>query len=328
MNITYFQRKAIPNFHFSVEIIFNDVRKHLPEDVTYSVMISKYFSKGFFPRLYNCFEAFSRRGSINHVTGDISYIAPFLPARNTIHTILDCVYMQESKGLKRFIYQLLWIKIPAIRSRFITTISEASKMEIVAFSGCNPEKVKVIPIALSPVFKITERTYQWEKPRILMVGAAPNKNIPNILEALKGLHCKVQVVGKYNAGYEKFMKENGMDFTFEWGLNINQMYEKYKVTDILVFTSTYEGFGMPIMEAQACGVAVVTSNISSMPEVGGENGAVYVDPYTVQSIRNGILTIMQDKIFREKLIENGFENIKRFDPSAISNMYLNLYKQI
>jgi glycosyltransferase involved in cell wall biosynthesis len=328
MHITYFQRKAIPNFHFSVEIIFSDVRKHLPTGVTYDVWISKYFSRGLWPRIYNGFEARKRRGKINHVTGDISYIAPFLPASNTIHTILDTVFLQESKGIRKEILSTFWLKIPIKRSRFVTTISEAVKQEIVAFSGCSPSKVHVIPIALNPVFKFVPRDYHWEKPRVLMVGAAPNKNIPRILEALKGLHCKVQIVGKHNPQYEQFMQTHGMDYSFEWGLNIEQMYEKYKQTDILIFASTYEGFGMPIMEAQACGVPVVTSNVSSMPEVGGPEGACYVDPYSTESIRAGIMKVMNDASYRGELIRNGFENIQRFNPDRVANMYYQLYQKI
>jgi glycosyltransferase involved in cell wall biosynthesis len=328
MHVTYFHRKVIPNFHFSVEIIFNDVRRHLPKGVTWDIVTSRFYSKGLFPRLYNGVEAFLRRGKINHVTGDINYIAPFLPARRTIHTILDTVYMQDSKGLKRYIYNLFWIRIPVRRSRFVTTISEASKAEIVQFSGCDPDKVKVIPIALNPVFKKADREYQWEKPRVLMVGAAPNKNIPNILQALRGINCRVQIVGKHNPAYEQFMRDNGMDYTYEWGLNIEQMYAKYRQTDLLIFASTYEGFGMPIIEAQASGVPVVTSSISSMPEVGGKEGAVYVDPYSVESIREGILRVIGDPELRARLIAQGYRNIERFDPTAIANMYVNLYNQI
>jgi glycosyltransferase involved in cell wall biosynthesis len=65
-----------------------------------------------------------------------------------------------------------------------------------------------------------------------------------------------------------------------------------------------------------------------MPEVGGEKGAVYVDPYSVSSIREGIMNIITDKALRNNLIENGYLNIKRFDPSTISKMYVNLYQQI
>jgi len=328
MKVTYFQRKVIPDFHFSVEIMFNDVRKHLPPNVSYSVEICRYLSRGVFPRLYNIIEAYSRRGEINHVTGDINFIGTLLPPKKTIQTILDCVYMTRSSGIKRWVYRLFWIRIPARRCRFITTISEASKAEILEHAKCPPDKVKVIPIGPSSIFRRTDRTYDWNKPRILLVGAAPNKNIPNILEALKGIRCFVRIVGQHNPDHQSFLEKNGIDHAYESGLTTEQMYERYKATDVLVFASTYEGFGMPIIEAQATGTPVVTSNISSMPEVGGVGGAVYVDPYSVTSIRAGILRVIGDPSLRAELIAQGYENVKRFDPGNISKMYLDLYEQI
>jgi glycosyltransferase involved in cell wall biosynthesis len=328
MKVTYFHRRVIPNFHFSVEIIFNDVRKHLPQEVAYEVVTSRFYSKGFFPRFYNALEAFFKQGSINHVTGDINYIGIFLPGKKTIHTMLDSVFLINSSGIKRWILQTFWMKIPAKRCVFITTISEASKKEIVAYTGCDEAKVKVIPIALSPVFKKVERTYQWNRPRILMIGTAPNKNTFRMIEALKGLDVEVRMVGKQEQAIQSKLEETGLSYTYQSGLNIDQMYQLYQQTDILLFASTYEGFGMPIMEAQSVGTLVVTSNLSSMPEVAGPDGAVFVDPYKVESIRDGITTVMTDVRKRAAMIEAGFENIKRFDPDRIANMFLDLYKQI
>jgi|688.fasta_scaffold141651_2 glycosyltransferase involved in cell wall biosynthesis len=328
MKVTYFHRRPVPDLHFSVEIIFKDVREHLPTDVSYEVVTSSFYSQGLLPRLYNCLEAWAKRGTINHVTGDVHFLGILLPRRNTIQTILDCVFMKDAKGLRRLLFSWIWMKIPARRARFITTISQASKDEIVLYSGVDPEKVKVIPIALSPVFKRADRTYDWQRPRILIVGAAPNKNIPNILKALKGIDCRLSLVGRFNPEYKAMMEEFGLEHTYEWNLNVAQMYAKYLETDILMFASTYEGFGMPIIEAQASGALVVTSGISSMPEVAGENSAIFVDPYDVSSIRKGVLRAVGDPEERERLIANGYENCSRFDPVRISNMYLELYKQI
>lgn len=328
MKVTYFHRKVIPNFHFSVEIIFKDVRQFLPEEVEYEVVTSRFFSKGFFPRLYNCIEAYFKQGKINHVTGDINYIGICLNSERTIHTMLDSVFLINSTGWRRWILQQFWMRIPARRCRYITTISEASKKEIVEFSECDPEKVKVIPIALSPVFKFVERSYNWQKPRILLVGTAPNKNMTRIIDALRGINCTVSMVGKFTQEIKRQLEENEIEHTYESGLTIEDMYKKYQSTDILVFASTYEGFGMPIIEAQAVGVTVVTSNISSMPEVAGENGAIFVDPYDTESIRAGIMKAITDEEERNRVINFGFSNIRRFDPQKISNMYVDLYKQL
>ncbi len=328
MRITYFHRKVIPDFHFSVEIIFSDVRKYLPDSVNYAIKVSRYYSKGLFPRIYNVFEAFFRQSGVNHVTGDINYVGLLLSKKRTIQTILDCVYMQKNSGLKMMLYKFFWIRVPVRRCRFITTISEASKAEIVMLSRCNPDKVKVIPIALSPVFAPVERSYQWDKPRILMIGSAPNKNQVRMIKSLEGIDCRIQIIGQYQQEIKDLLDSCKMDYIYQSGFSIDQMYKAYQETDILMFASTYEGFGMPLIEAQATGVIAVTGNISSMPEVAGEGGAIFVDPYDIQSIREGVLNAIQDQQLRERIHKNGAENIKRFEPRRISEMYLELYKQI
>jgi len=84
---------------------------------------------------------------------------------------------------------------------------------------------------------------------------------------------------------------------------------------------------MPIIEAQAVGRVVITSNISSMPEVAGE-AACLVDPYSVDSIRNGFIKLIQDEAYRNELISKGFINSKRFDGQLIANKYLDIYKEL
>jgi len=96
---------------------------------------------------------------------------------------------------------------------------------------------------------------------------------------------------------------------------------------MLVFASTYEGFGLPIVEAQATGRPVVTSNILSMPEVAG-GAACLVDPFNVASIREGIAKVIQDSSYREYLVRLGFENVKRFQPENIAKNYLDIYTNI
>ena len=162
---------------------------------------------------------------------------------------------------------------------------------------------------------------------ILQIGTAPNKNIPNLIAAIKGIPCVLQIVGKKVEEYEHLLKQNNIQYTYEWDLSNEEMIKKYEQADIMTLVSTYEGFGMPILEAQAIGRPVITSNILSMPEVAG-NGACLVNPTDIQEIRKGILKIIQDDAYRAELINAGVENCKRFDPDIIADQYMKLYETI
>ncbi len=98
--------------------------------------------------------------------------------------------------------------------------------------------------------------------------------------------------------------------------------------DILSFISTYEGFGLPIIEAQALQLPVLTSNISSMPEISGLPDKFLVNPYDIKDIEYHILKILNDKDFRSEIVSLGLINIKRFDIELISNKYKNIYNLI
>jgi glycosyltransferase involved in cell wall biosynthesis len=115
---------------------------------------------------------------------------------------------------------------------------------------------------------------------------------------------------------------------YQWAFDISDedVVQKYRESDLVVFCSTHEGFGMPIIEANATGRPVVTSDLDPMVNVA--NGAAcLVDPYNVSSIREGIQRILGDVGFRNELIRRGLENAIRFNPSVIAASYEQLYLQ-
>ena len=105
------------------------------------------------------------------------------------------------------------------------------------------------------------------------------------------------------------------------------MFNEYVSSDILLFCSTYEGFGLPILEAQSVGRVVITSRIEPMAQITGDGGYL-VDPLNYLSIREGILNVINNSSLRNNLINNGFENIKKYSASDITRRYLRLYKDI
>jgi len=324
--VVFFQRKARSVGNYSIEFIFDNVRKLLHDKIIATTVYSFYESRGLLKRLYNCLEAFRKQGDVNHVTGDINYIGLLLKGSKTIHTIHDCVFIVATTGIKRAILKYFWLTIPVRRSKFITAVSSATKNEILRHVHCHPDKIVVIPNAISTQFVSKLKPFNKLNPVILQVGAAHNKNISRLIEALKGISCTLHIVGKRNEQYEKLLQEHQIQYLYQWGLTDKEMIDKYAEADIITLVSTYEGFGMPILEAQATGRVVITSNILSMPEVAGD-AACLVDPENIAGIRAGFMKIINDDDYRNHLIERGFENIKRFDPQRIAQQYLSLYQK-
>ncbi|AEW03003.1 hypothetical protein A4D02_03140 [Niastella koreensis] len=327
-DVAFFLRKPRKVGNYSVEFIFEDVKERLKDKIKAYTFYSTYESAGLFKRLSNCIEAARRQKTVNHVTGDINYIGLLLSKKRTIHTILDCVFLNSTSGIKHKILKLFWLTIPLNRSAYVTAISQATKEEILKYKKNYPsDKIVVIPVAISDKFKRKDKPFNKSKPVILQVGAAHNKNIPRLIEALKGIECELHIVGKHNEEYEALLKQANIDYVYKWGLTDEEMIRKYEEADLLAFVSTYEGFGMPILEANAVGRPVVTANILSMPEVAAD-AACLVDPYDVSAIRQGILKVINDDIYRDTLVQKGFDNIRRFDPALIADEYLALYKKV
>jgi glycosyltransferase involved in cell wall biosynthesis len=219
------------------------------------------------------------------------------------------------------------VEIPVKRAKYVTAISESTKNEILKYVKCDPRKIVVIPVAISERFTFKEKPFNAACPRILQLGAAPNKNIHRLVEALQGIPCILDIVGKHDEALEALLKEKGLNYEYSWGLPDEAILAKYEQADIIALASTYEGFGMPILEGQAVGRPVLTSNILSMPEVAGD-AACLVDPFDIASIRGGVTRIIKDNVYREDLVKKGLINITRFDPEKIALQYFELYNEI
>jgi glycosyltransferase involved in cell wall biosynthesis len=324
--VVFFHRKPkITNF--SVEITFKILREALPLEVECVVAESKFDSKGVFRRIYNIIEASFRQGDVNHITGDVHFLSYLLRRDKTILTILDCVFMYNTTGIKRFLLRLLWAIIPEKRVVLISVISQSTKNELLKILHCNPEKIRVVPVCISPKFIRHDKNFDTSKPRILQIGTAKNKNLFRLVSALQGIPCQLDIVGILSRDQISALREKNIDYINSFNISEDEVLSKYHQSDIVSFVSTYEGFGMPIIEANAVGRPVITSNILSMPEVSG-NAACIVDPYNISDLRAGILRIINDKEYREILINNGFLNALRFNQKIIADQYLKIYQEI
>lgn len=289
--------------------------------------ICPHISQGLFPRLVNLAYTFLNRAEINHITGDVHYLALGLNPKKTLLTIHDCETVRRRKGYSRFFIYWLWYKLPCLWVRRITTISEFTRDDLINLTRCDPKKIRVVYDIISDAYQPCPKPFNVKCPTVLQVGAAHNKNIPRLAEALHGLSCKLRVIGKLKPEQIEVLDAYKIDYSYVYNLDESALVKEYEGCDMLAFVSTYEGFGMPILEAQSVGRPVVTSNVCSMPEVGAD-AVCYVDPYNVNSIREGILKIINDERCRKQLVEKGFVNVKRFSPQAIAEEYFNIYKEL
>ncbi len=277
--------------------------------------------------LANGKKAANNQGLVNHITGDVHYIASFLPKKRTILTIHDLRPLFRGSLLKKKLIKLIWFTIPVRSVKYITVISEATKSELIKEVGVKPEKIRVIPNCLFPQFIFSAKEFNREKPRILHLGTKENKNLERLIMAIKGIPCHLRIIGKLSPEQTLMLTEHNVDYSNGFNLPSEQVVEEYRESDLISFVALYEGFGLPIIEAQATGRPVVTSNVSSMPEVAGES-ALLVDPCDVVEIRKGILTVIENKEVRERLVAKGLENVKRFRPEAVAAQYAEIYREI
>ena len=327
IRLVHFQRKRRDGRNFSLEQIFEDVRSRIADGFDIKVWVAPVVSNGLFRRLWIALAAVFQQGEINHVTGDINFATLFLRRKKTVLTLLDCAILARSSGVKRALIWFFWFRLPIMRARIITVISEATRQSVLQNVRCSPDKIRIVPVAISENFRPVLRPFNARRPRILQVGTAPNKNLENVIRSLAGTPCVLSIIGPLSARMGRLLHENDIDVDCAVGLSEEALIREYINCDMLVFASTYEGFGMPILEANAVGRPVVTSNVTSMPEVAGD-AACLVDPFDVESIREGINLIIDDVEYRERLIRNGFVNVKRFQADRIAVQYAEIYQEI
>jgi glycosyltransferase involved in cell wall biosynthesis len=325
--VVYFQRKRRVGRNFSLEQIFNDVRARASVQFDAELNVAPALSNGLLRRIWITVSAALSQGDINHVTGDINFATLMMRKNKTVLTLLDCGILERTHGLRRFLIRLFWFQLPVMRSRIITVISEATRQSLLRNVRCQPKKIRVIPVAISEEFTRTDRPFNSKSPTLLQIGTAPNKNLDRVVQCLKGRQCKLQIIGPLSPSQRTALHDSDINFEATQGLSESELVQKFVKCDLVLFASTSEGFGMPILEANAVGRPVITSNTTSMPEVAGD-AACLVDPFDCDSIRRGIDRVIDDAEFRSHLVEAGFKNVLRFRADRIAEQYFSVYREI
>lgn len=324
--IVIFIRKKRPGAN-SIEEIFSSLIKYLGHDV--ELLELPYADAGISAIVKNIYFAWKHRGDINHITGDVHYIALGTGCR-TLITIHDIQSILKGNWIARIIKKWLWFYIPLLIARKVSVISLFTKNELIRLCPFAEKKISVVnnPINdLQITLSSGSRKRSSTKKTILHVGTKANKNLEGVLKAITNLPVRLIIIGAMTNEQEKLADSLSIEYENYYNLSYSSVIEQYTLADIVTFPSFYEGFGMPILEANLVGIPVLASDIEVLHEVAG-NAAYFVNPYSVDEIRHGIIRVLDDNKLRGNLIANGKRNIKRFSPKNIAEQYKLLYNQL
>lgn len=331
MKVEYIYRS--PSDAVSIEKCFDSIINNISEREGY--IISKSFLKKFkfWPvgLLYNIirYSLKSRQKKIFHITGDIQYVACLMNSDNTILTIHDLVGLHNPEMSKcfRIILYYLWYYFPLKRLKYICCISEFTKRDLIEHFPFAKDKITVIPSPVSDIFGHFPKDFNAIRPRILHVGTRSNKNLERVIQALNGIPCCLSIVGVLSEKQKELLIVNNIDAKVSSNLSDEEMIKEYQSADIISFPSLFEGFGLPVIEGQVVGRPVLTSILEPMRTVAGPN-SILVDPESVDSIRNGFLTIINDKEKRDLCVESGLVNAKKFTTNFVVDEYCKIYNKM
>jgi glycosyltransferase involved in cell wall biosynthesis len=282
------------------------------------------------------------------------YVRPILCTVPTVVTIHDCIHLLFPQYLPSPMahrYARFMMGNAVARSAVVFTVSEASRGDILRFyPATDPDKVVVVPNAIDaellqdpgPVEmeRVRER-YQLRGRFVLFAGnVKPHKNLVRLIRAFARVRAmegnedlRLVLIGDDVSRYgslRRAMEEAGVrqDVRFFGFVPHGTLAALYRMASVFAFPSLYEGFGLPPLEAMACGTPVVTSRISSLPEVVGD-GALLVDPYSEESIAQAIARVLDDADLRRALVERGLERAAQFSwERSVRSIYAGYLKAL
>jgi glycosyltransferase involved in cell wall biosynthesis len=261
----------------------------------------------------------------------------------TIHDLIYLRYPEFFKSIDRGIYDRKFRYSCKVANR-IHAISEQTKRDLMHYFQVPEEKIEVIYQSINPLFfqestraqqYNIRRKYQLPEKFILTVGTVePRKNLLSLLEGMvqSKTYIPLVVVGKltdYQQKIQKFIEAdlNRLQIFFLSRIQDDELYVLYQMAEIMVYPSLFEGFGLPVAEANASGCPVITSNTSSLPEAGG-SAALYINPENPEEIGNTIKTLLADQSLRDSLIERGRVNAQRFTGENFAKQLKHLYNTV
>ncbi|MBI2686019.1 MAG: glycosyltransferase family 4 protein [Acidobacteria bacterium] len=281
----------------------------------------------------------------------VQYTAPLFCPVPVVVSIHDVSYLEHPEFFTRSrrVQLQFTVERTVRRAAKILTLSEFSRQGIARSYGLDPDRIAVVPAACSEIFKpvsrpkaksFVEGRFQISEPYILCVGdLQPRKNTLGLIRAFEELvaNCPelpqhLVMVGKdtWYAPKVHQAAENspfGNRIHFTGYVDDAELLQLYNACDIFVFPSFYEGFGIPILEAMACGRAVACSNTSAMPEVAG-SAAVLFDPHSTGQMMRSMRDLLRNAELRSRKERLGQQNASRFSWKGTAKQTLDVYYEV
>ncbi len=268
-------------------------------------------------------------------------IAPFWLLRKTklVLTLHDVAFktFPESFSTPFFYYYNYLIPRNIRRADQIITISETSKNEILRFYPEAKEKITVIPLGLHKRYRVLPEV--TKQKYLLYVGSInERKNVTGVIEAFELLPeafgYSLMIVGNFFRNFSINDKTEHIfqrakankKIVFKANVSDEELVKIYNQASLFIFPSFYEGFGLPPLEAMACGTPVITSRLSSMPEVCSD-AAGYVDPYDIVDIAKKIQTVLENDKLQQDMRSKGLEHIKQFSWEQAADMHMKVFEK-
>jgi glycosyltransferase involved in cell wall biosynthesis len=263
------------------------------------------------------------------------YVLPPLTPCKSVVTIHDCIHLRFPQYLPSrlgYVYARSSLWVATHRATRVLTVSETSKRDILRYFRVPESKIDVIYNAIDErlgeapsaedVEQVRER-YQLNDPFVLYAGnIKPHKNLERLIEAFNTLrrggleHAKLLIIGDEVSKYATLRRavhrhKLHKHVRFLGFVSDKTLASLYRLASVFVFPSLYEGFGLPPLEAMAAGTPVITSNVSSLPEVVGD-AAILIDPYEPDEIAHAMRRVLTDEALRDDLRARGLARVKEF----------------
>jgi glycosyltransferase involved in cell wall biosynthesis len=241
-----------------------------------------------------------------------------------------------------------WVKFAVKQADRIITVSHNTRKDLLTLFDTDEDKIRVIyegvssdyhPIRDPDLLERLRRKYALPEKFILFVGTIePRKNLVRLLEAFnkfkknKSAAYRLVIAGGkgwlYDDVFETVEKlELQQDVIFTGYIPESELPLMYNLSDLFIYPSLYEGFGLPLLEAMACGIPVISSRVSSVPEVAG-NAALLIDPYDSDELTEAMSCVLEDRQVKERMIENGLMQTKEFTWEKTALETMNVYEEL